>query len=138
MVDITTALVTDGESPVIMAYIHSNTIVATMPWVRIFNRLRGHSAMETNKHITPTCSPLNAKMCANPAVVNISRVSLLKSELSPVTTVLRNSFVGVEMLLENISREILSRIRFMEYINPLASVTLIMQSGFITDLYRIP
>ena len=62
-----TARVTDGENPVIIQYPHNTVMMITE---RIFwcpMAYSGHSARERIIVMIPTCSPLSASMCANPA-----------------------------------------------------------------------
>lgn len=53
----------------------------------------GHSAMDMNMAISPTCSPLRARIWERPEAVNADLVSADRSDESPSKVVFRNSFV---------------------------------------------
>lgn len=68
------ALTTDGESPVIKAYTHSN-ISVMMPriWCKgvYFN---GYNNSHSIRAMIPVCKPLTARMCESPAAEKYCRV----------------------------------------------------------------
>ncbi len=90
-VAIITARVTDGDSPVSVAYIHNIRIDAAMRNLRRPKMLSGESSNRMIAAIMPAWSPLNASMWATPALENAERVSWSRVEVSPIMAAFRNS-----------------------------------------------
>ena len=86
-----TARVTDGDSPVIIAYIHKIIRVIIYRILRPLIKSIGYKRNVTKKVMIPTCSPLNANIWANPEAEYLMRCSSLSIEVSPVIVALRNS-----------------------------------------------
>ena len=91
IVAIITARVTDGDNPVIRAYPQSNIIVIIYLRRRLPIIFNGNKNKLIINDIIPTCSPLNARMCASPDVENFNRCSVPSIDVSPVMVVFRNS-----------------------------------------------
>lgn len=74
-VAIMTALTTDGDKPVIAANNHRIIIVMNIRNRRAPVRCKGRRVMKISHDKMPTCSPLNANICARPVCEKISRLS---------------------------------------------------------------
>ena len=68
------ALTTDGDSPVIKAYTHSNTRVIIPRMWRMEVYRKGYNSSHRMRAIMPVCKPLTARMCEMPATEKYCRV----------------------------------------------------------------